>query len=408
MSLSHLLGKNKLELDFSMPIIEDDSLVLGSITYIELSNDLKRLLITDIKGNQVVICNIYDGKIIKVFHEFSNYSDSMAIYKNYNNRPGEYFCSFKEAIDSFRFYKSYSEAKQKLKWQVKQAKWLQDTVVISISTRCFGLNYRNDTIRQVFTDNQYSLIWFYGDDFLKDKFKLLNQPFRGNNNCFFRPDPYEFINSNLMVGRFESSVNLINNNQDSIWSIGLLNLEENKVVPKMNQPEDYLKSKLGYNLSGVNLVLDDEKNLFVSYSLLPYIFRLNDNKRYIIENLANGNSKVIDSLCRQNSNLTNNKSTGIYESIFPFAIRNFFYDSKKYFYIIWRELDNYGKLSEVKFGTYNTDFKCLSIVDLTYLTENGHISAITFSKYDNKLLIVRKNINTGYLIESYRILDEND
>lgn len=387
-------------------IEENDSVILGSVKYIDFESSGNYMLISDNIGGQIIKYSYKNGKFIRLFKPDKSLSDSITNHMTFMNKktgksnfvvlPGKEYKKYNlepvsvETLVKRQVYNSEEEARSRHHNSALFGLFLNnsDSIAYFVRTNYYSFfNAKNSEDSTIIGDVGTLIVFELGNE--KNCNLIYNTTYE-----YFRPDPFYISKDGKFYGKYEQCSITSGQDINKEWAIGAYDLEKDSAYGLALMPEIMFGIP---NQFTMNKILFDENSngdlLYVN-QFIPKIFNLNKNQAYDLKNIQYSNERVFDQL-------KNNDTTVTTIEMFPFLLMSFSVAKDDGYVVVVRDKVNNGFKARIQ--KYNSNFNLVSEYTDEVRNNEGTILFSKYNKYTEELVVLRQLNNEDILVTIYRI-----
>lgn len=408
----------------SIVLKENDKVIIQNISGCETSQFGNKLLVVDIASARVILYDNKIGEIINQYKISNKLFDSLAI------------SDVKiQAYEANRYRKFKFESLKELRIDYKKNKYDTAALFRTLANSINSAKYYNDNIFLTTTIRMPLITIDSLKPFLRDA---------GNRACILKLDSnlnlLKFIPTQCKVSddieiawiefskkfplgfSFSISNNLIYlsaenefysnqgsfNSFDSLTSIMKFDMFGNEISIANFLPDDYCKSRQGYNLQTTPMFASIMDTTYVAYPYGTTIKNLTDNSKFEIYNLPFTNRAGFDYLIKRTKQFSVVSKQTLSESnkvnLLPIRIWKIFRKGNNI--LVWLAIVK--ELAPHKYGDayiiqeYTTNGKLIAYTMIEKRNANGEFRNVTYDNANKQFLFFRKDNKKGWTMEKVK------
>lgn len=420
--ISELDKKINLVVSSSTMLKEDNEVILQNITELSIRGKMDQVLVTDATSNISVLYNLNNGNIVKYYKGKRDIADSIAHsgvlpppFEMLHGRKARYV-PIKELIkdikDNNEEYMQERTLNFNYSCSVRGAKYVGNEIFMLSQVMCFART--DDTLKSLrIVANLPALLVFDTSLVLKRVSPILpnTQDFNIEGHACTIPNDFIYIDDTkeFIITAYDG-INKRTNTMLNLTTLNKYNSNLNKYNVISYLPNEYLETKLGYNIDYQPQLLKSADRIFCCYPYSKYIYEIADkqNTAFCLSNLPNYNDNGISYL-KKCQNVEKWKTKGYLNEdnimkLFPLRIWKLFNIGNNLgVFLTIRKEDSNNNFEQIFFiQEYTKDGKLVHYAKIEDLDEHGSISNVDFDSINKELLLFRKHTTRGWTMEKAR------
>ncbi len=393
---------SKIIVEKNCTIQENENYIIQRISYVDVSPDGKKFLLSDVQCGIIGQFNFYNGNIINYKTPSRDLCDLLALsgtkpMKTYDRDDYKYL-TIQSAGEFNPQFKDESYLKNIINNSFSISKYYKDGIISLASLNVPKVSPALDAIHL-----EPAAEFFCFDNNLNNKKVLpLLQMSKDVPPC---PTSYSFcfFKDNYYITSFDFSRYNRQKKYDSLPVLAVYDSKVNFIKIKRYIPYLYEYSKLGYRLTGPSLLLaTDNEDLYSTHSCVDYIDFLNKSYHLQLKGLPYSNlenfNKLID-YCKKKESL----QLEINElcSLLPLWIRNLIPIGKQIGVLSQKYTvkDNEYLTKEFYLQLYKKSGELIKQDTISNINNNGNLEYVTYNNKMKKLMLFRKDEKKGWTME---------